>query len=353
MSAPPRKPVPQPLAASLPPRRDTIAIHYVRAALHGARRHGLDTNQLLQRVGIEPILLDQPRARVTPDQYTRLIQGLWLLTADEHLGFGRQPRVLGTFATMCQLVIHTKTLGQALERAAQFYRLFGIDWSMLLHRERHECRVEVVIPVELDPEHFITESMMMIWHGLASWLVKRRIPLSRVQFAYPEPPQVAEYEAIFFAPAMVFNAPHTELTFPADYLELPIQQDEDTLEVFLRTAPARLLVKFKNTHSLTSRIRELLKPHLGSELPAFDEVAASFCLSPQTLRRRLAAEDKSFQVIKDELRRDAAINLLAQSDLTLEDVSLQLGFSEPSTFYRAFKKWTGVTPGLYRQIQRQ
>ena len=67
-------------------------------------------------------------------------------------------------------------------------------------------------------------------------------------------------------------------------------------------------------------------------------------------RRRLAAEGKSYQGVKDALRRDAAIHLLLNPDLTLEDVAQQVGFSETSTFHRAFKKWTGVTPGLYRQL---
>ncbi|MDB0329425.1 AraC family transcriptional regulator, partial [Acinetobacter baumannii] len=64
------------------------------------------------------------------------------------------------------------------------------------------------------------------------------------------------------------------------------------------------------------------------------------------LRRRLAAEGKSYQGVKDALRRDAAIHLLLNPELTLEDVAQQVGFSETSTFHRAFKKWTGVTPGL-------
>lgn len=341
------------LIDSLPPGRDTIAIHFVQAALYGARRQGLSTDSVLQYAGIDPSLLEQSRVRVSPSQYTRLIKALWLLTADEHIGFGRAPRVLGTFATMCQLVVHGKTLGQALERASQFYRLFGDEWSIGIVRDRHEARLQLFIPRDLDPQHFITEATLMVWHGLACWLIERRIPLTRVQFAYSQPAHIGEYEAIFFSPIMTFDAPQTEIVFAADYLNLPLQQTEETLETFLRTAPAQLLVKFKNTNSLTSRIRELLKPYLGSEMPTLDQVASELCLSPQTLRRRLAAENRSYQMVKDDLRRDAAIHLLAQTEMTLEEVALQLGFSEPSTFYRAFKKWTGVTPGLYRQMQRQ
>ncbi|MFW2125168.1 AraC family transcriptional regulator ligand-binding domain-containing protein, partial [Acinetobacter ursingii] len=95
--------------------------------------------------------------------------------------------------------------------------------------------------------------MLMIWHGLASWLIERRLPLERVHFGYERPNHADEYDALFFAPVMQFDAPRTEITFAADYLDLPIRQDEKTLEEFLKAAPAQLLVKFKNTNSLTSR----------------------------------------------------------------------------------------------------
>lgn len=330
--------------------RDTISIHFVNAALTGVRQMGLDINALLSRVGIEPELLNQPKARVSPDQYTRLAQTLWLVTQDEHLGFGAHPRKLGTFSIMCQLIIHAGTLGKALELSSQFYRLFDDDWSIGIERDTHEARLVVYTPKDRDPDHFITESMLMVWHGLASWLIERRIPLERVQLAYPEPKHVDEYDALFFAPVIKFDSTRTEITFAADYLDLPIRKTDSSLHEFLKTAPAQLLVKFKNASSLTSRIREVLKSHIGEEMPTLNEVASMLYLSPQTLRRRLAGEGKSYQGVKDNLRRDTAIHLLLKPDLSLEDVAQHVGFSETSTFHRAFKKWTGVTPGLYRQL---
>ena len=330
--------------------RDTISIHFVNAALTGVKRLGLDIDTLLSHVGIEAELLKQPKARISPDQYTQFARMLWLVTQDEHIGFDIQPRKLGTFAMMCQLIIHCKTLGEALERSTEFYRLFGDEWSVNLERDKHEARLIPAIPPKYDPDHFVTESMLMIWHGLASWLIERRIPLERVHFSYDRPKHADEYDALFFAPVIQFNAQRTEVTFAADYLDLPIRQTEETLAEFLKTAPAGLLVKFKNTNSLTNRIRDVLKSHIGEEMPTLNDVAAMLYLSPQTLRRRLATEGKSYQAVKDALRRDAAIHLLLRHDLTLEDVAQQVGFSETSTFHRAFKKWTGVTPGLYRQL---
>ena len=81
----------------------------------------MDVDTLLAHAGIDAELLNQPKARISPEQYTRFVKMLWLVTQDEHVGFDAQPRRLGTFAMMCQLIIHAKTLGQALQLSYQFY----------------------------------------------------------------------------------------------------------------------------------------------------------------------------------------------------------------------------------------
>ncbi|HEX4786964.1 MAG TPA: helix-turn-helix transcriptional regulator, partial [Actinospica sp.] len=82
--------------------------------------------------------------------------------------------------------------------------------------------------------------------------------------------------------------------------------------------------------------------------PAEAKIAERLSVSPQTLRRQLAAEGSSFQHIRDQMRRDHAIAALAEGRTPIERISEQLGFSEPSAFHRAFKRWTGATPRAYQ-----
>ncbi len=102
---------------------------------------------------------------------------------------------------MCQLIIHAKTLGDAPELSSQFYKLFGDEWSVTLERDKHEARLSTNnfqkpwIQIIL-----LLKSMLMIWHGLASWLIERRLPLERVHFGYARPEHADEYDALFFAP---------------------------------------------------------------------------------------------------------------------------------------------------------
>ena len=188
----------------------------------------------------------------------------------------------------------------------------------------------------------------MLIHGLACWLVGRRIPILRAQFSYPEPAYGAEYR-LMYCNELAFDQPFTAVIFDAHYLTLPVVQNEHTLKEFLRTAPENILVKYKNGSSLSARIRRRLRQTLPGDVPDFDTLAAELNMTAATLRRRLREEGASYQEIKDQLRRDLAISYLSHSRRSVVDIALELGFSERSAFHRAFRKWTGASPGEFRR----
>jgi AraC-like DNA-binding protein len=101
--------------------------------------------------------------------------------------------------------------------------------------------------------------------------------------------------------------------------------------------------------SITKRVRRLLCRHLAERMPSLEEVAAEFAMAPGTLRRHLRMEGANYTAIKIDLRRTAAIELLARPELNLQVIAESVGLSDASTFYEAFKSWTGVTPGDYRR----
>ena len=327
-------------------RERTIASHFVRAALRGAERQGEDCAPLLRQAGIQPAVLEQARARIAPEQFARLLQLLWESLDDEYLGFGRLRSKRGTFAMMCHAIIHCRTLEKALGRGALFYSLFAEAPTISIHREGDWARLTVDDSTLWDPDHFLLESLLVIWHRLASWLIGQRIRLEEASFSYPEPAHSAEYDLLFPCPRR-YTAGSTSLLFHARYLAMPLLQDERTLKQFLQHSPADLLARPDGGDSLTSQIRRLLGRDCAS-WPALEALARQLHMSPPTLRRHLREEGSSFQELKDQLRRDLAIYHLGRTELPIQDIAEQLGFSEPSAFHRAFKKWTGLTPGAYR-----
>ena len=91
----------------------------------------------------------------------------------------------------------------------------------------------------------------------------------------------------------------------------------------------------------------MIKGDVGGNFPEFSSIANTLNLTTATLRRRLRAEGSSYQQLKDDIRRDTAIHHLGRGQLTMEQVAENVGFSEPTSFFRAFKRWTGVTPRAY------
>ena len=325
----------------------TIAICFVAAALESVRARGLDADGLLRQIGLSPGLLQSPQTRVSAKHYGALWRLVALTLDDEFFGQDSRRMKAESFAMLCHSLLNCKTLRQAIDRSLRFYALILDDICGELNRDGAEASItlhDAAAPQRV----FAHEVLLMLLHGVACWLVGRRIPIKRAQFSYEEPAHSGEYR-LMYSTSIGFRAPHTAIIFDAAFLDLPIVQNERTVKEFLRNAPENILLKYKNGSSLGARIRRRLRQSLPGDLPEFEALAGEMNLTPATLRRRLHEEGTFYQSIKDQLRRDLAIGYLSHSKRSAMDIGLELGFSERSAFHRAFKKWTGASPGEFRR----
>ena len=328
----------------------TVTSHYARAALGGARRQGLDCRPLLARAGIADELLSARDSRVHADQLTTLIQALWAELADEFMGFTPNRCKPGSFAMMTQLVSRCDTLDAFFEQGIKFYSLLTDD--IVMEYRKLETGRELVVSMaapDLDPEHFYLEFWLVIWHRFASWIIGQQIKLHRASFAYPRPAHVGEFQYQFACPCE-FNSRETKLSFGLQSVSRPPVRTQRELAHFLKASPAELMTIPGDDNSLSLRIKSLLlNSSDGLQLfPELEALAALVHMSPPTLRRKLKQEGSSYQLIKDRLRCDIAIEKLVVQKMSVNDLAELLGFSEPRSFTRAFKQWTGVSPTAYR-----
>ncbi|HTV96685.1 MAG TPA: AraC family transcriptional regulator [Steroidobacteraceae bacterium] len=327
----------------------TVAICFVAAALEAVRARQLDAEALLLKVGLSPALLDIPQARVSAKHYGKLWRLIAATLDDEFFGQDSRRMKAGSFAMLCHSVLACKTLGRALTRSLRFYGLILDDIAGTLERDAREARIvlEARNPGAAR-RTFGHEVLLLLLHGVACWLVGRRIPIKRAEFSYSEPGHSGEYR-LMYCDDLSFDRPATAITFDASYLELPIVQDGRTVKEFLRTAPENIVTKYKNGSSVSARLRRRLRERLPGEVADLETLAAELNMTAATLRRRLHEEGTSYQDIKDRLRRDLAIRYLSHSNRSVMDIALELGFSERSAFHRAFQKWTGASPGVFRR----
>lgn len=325
----------------------TIAVGHIAQILQGARSRGVDVDRVLARADVPPALLQAPMARVSQAQFAQILRMLRRATRDDFLGMGQHPVPLGAFNHACRLALLEDTVGQALRVAFRFYHGVLRDFTAHLRVTGDRARIVLDSRGPRSCARWYGERTFLFFtQGVANWLAARRIPLLGVD--YSSGARSADAHKLFHAPVR-YGQPVTGLWLESRWLALPVVQDAQTLKQFLANAPFDLLVKYQDRATLTDRIRRLLRNDLSADLPSLAQISAKLAMTPQTLRRHLREEGQGFQALKDDLRRDAAIEYLGRHDLPLMDIAERLGFSESSTFHRAFKKWTGVSPGEYRR----
>ncbi len=336
-------------------QNDSVSSSLLESLLAGAHFHHANLKLVFEQAGLDPHILEDHN-RLHLDQVGPLLRSLWLEMGDEASGFLSRPLKLGVFSMMCHALITSGNLRRGLLRSARFIELLSDDLSLELKETGDEAHfiIHYTNPHNLDQTFFVT-SLFVIWIRLSCWLIEQPMMLERIQFKFPKPAYSEEF-SLMFPCRHSFSQSSNRVVFNKRLLSIPIQQDSETLTTFLHNAPESLLTQFRSDISLTAQIRRLLLHRNGMQTEienmSFESVSSELNMTTHTLRRRLKDEGNSFQEIKDSIRRDRAMELLDKPTLMLHDIAVQLGFSEPAAFNRAFKKWTGLTPGQYREASK-
>ena len=351
------------MQSSPPPHDDTpaqggasVAIGFVTGMLSGMRARGIDPSALLQSAGIAPAVCADPRARVPLHAYARLYRLTAEALADEAFGLFPAPMRPGAFEFLCRGIHASPTLDVALERAARYLAIVLPELNLALRRDGSQATLRLSErarpwPTADDPRRiFAFEWLLRLVHGLSCWLVARSLPLGSVAFPYPRPAHAEDYALIYtanssFEPAGVGAA--LEAHLQANLLDLPIRRDQSALEAFLQNGAENLTMLYRRDRETVRQVRDALAARL-QQSPSLEDVAAHLHLSPRTLHRRLEQEGSSFRAIKDALRRDIALSRLERENVSIGRLAHELGYDDSSAFFRAFRKWTGVAPRVYR-----
>jgi len=323
----------------------TVAMSVVNGFLSGVDRATMV--QFAERSGIAPELLLKPGARVTQEQFSTLYRLLAMELDDEMPGIFSRPLRNGLLKYLCLSLLDAGKLEVALNRFGQFFHLILDDFRLQTRREAKFGYVEMVVDEKGPPVSPLgRELMLKLVHGVASWLIWKKIPLAEVSFNFPRPSQAGDHLYLFPGPIR-FGTAVTSIAFDAAFLDLPIRQRKSDLNTFLARAPEDWIFVSFGSQLMCHRVRQHVA-HSLPEIPTIQDIALEFHHSVRTLCRRLVAEGTNFQSIKDEVRRDVAIQKLTRSGDSIASIAFDVGFDSTSAFHRAFRHWTGSTPNAYR-----
>lgn len=345
---------------SMPLAESSIPVEYVRSLLATAKEQGCDTEELLHELRIHPDDIADGRY-FSAVKYGQLYQRIMWLMQDECFGMMSGGKVRwGSFRLLCLTLIHCENLRQAVIRAGEFSEIcrgFRIR-SILVPSEGDLVAIQMAGIESLTEAEFQQlmsvenadriRTSLAVWHRFYCWLIGKEIPLVSIRFSFSCPDSFKAL-AESYPEQILFDQPYNGFELHRDYLDARVVQSPQTLDEFIRRAPFHLVVRDSARSSLKAKVRTILSKDVSESMPTAEAVAAQLNVSSTTLRRRLQQEQTSFQKIKDECRLEAAIHYLGCKDLANSAIAERLGFDETSAFFRAFKKWTGMTPGDYRK----
>lgn len=335
--------------------KDMVSFAIARKALEGAENAGFDSTQTLRDCDIPPALLDQPKARISILELSKLCRHIIRLTNDEMMGLLTKPERHGFGHIMCTNAVHARTLGEALER---FVRFVNLGENSLDHEIRTADKyAELVVIRRKDGKvlnSFAIEYILLSFHFFMGWLTKRNIKLAKVYLDHPKPEYIDDYQLLFQKTSVQFDHAFSSIQFSRSFLDLPVVRDEKDLDLYFQSIRREEITQTKKSDVVTNRVRKLINEHLSQyhTHPKLQQVAETMGLNSRILGHRLKQEGSHYQELKAKILYEAAVGYLRDDNGTIEEIALNLGYSEPGPFIRAFKSWSGITPLAYRNSLR-
>jgi len=271
---------------------------------------------------------------------------------DEALGAFSRRLPWGSYGMLARASLSAPDLGVALKRWCRHHALLADDILLKLVITADSAAIVIEERTDLGrhgprSREFCLLHVLRNIHGLACWYTDSRIPLQDSRFPFGPPPHAQAYALMFSGP-LHFGAVQAEIRFDARYLALPLRRDEKALQQMLLRALPLTVLQYRRDRLLVQQVRQALVENTARAHNA-EAVAALLNISARTLHRQLREEGASLQQLKDEVRLERATNLLHRTDKPVKQVAAAAGFRNEKSFIRAFRSWTGDSPGAFRK----
>jgi AraC-like DNA-binding protein len=311
------------------------------------RELGVEPAALLADAGVPAAALADPDVRVTADGLRDV-----LTLATERTGAPtfalRAGQCLrpGDLGLLEYLVRTSSSLAEIGDKLGRYHRLAG-DLPPEIEADEHRvvCRLPPAGPEGHVP--IVEEYNLSFWAKLARMIQDESLRPIEVQLTGPVPSYADEAAALFGAPVR-FASPKNGLVFDRRTIAAVVIPVDEGLRRAVGESAAQALAALGPDPITTDRVRTQIQLQLRGEGVGAESVARALGMSPRTLRRRLEAEETTFQAQRDAVRRELALEHMRESQLAISEIAYLLGFAETTAFHRAFRRWTGKTPNQYR-----
>ena len=329
---------------------DTNRAQRVSRLLLAAQSRGLERSELLRRSGLSEDQIDDPDRRVPIDKTIRL----WRAIANRldepdlglEIGITFQSQEAGVVGYAMQ---HSDTVRGALTRFVRFAKLLSQRATLALEEDGDRCRIQAI------HQPLVPGFRQPIDEGIAGFLAVIRevsgrpvVPAS-VHLPYDRPADTSAHRRLLGS-HLHFGGDRAAVVLWQRDVEAPTLGADGNLIRYLDELAEVHLAALPQVHSYSARVRQIIWPHLSEGPPPIQQIASELALSTRSLQRRLREEGTSFAEVMDGLRYEKAKLLLQDRKLAVYEVGYLLGYADPSTFHRAFRRWEGTSPTRFRDL---
>lgn len=312
--------------------------------------HGGDIDRICGRAAVDPGMLGQPTLSLDLSAFVGLFEEAARQTRNDNFGlrFGKafKPRDLGLIGYAS---VSSPTLGAALENLVTLFPHHQQSSLMrLAPTEDDLVRLEyrIHVPEILERRQDAELSLGMYLNIIREACGPAWAP-EEVHFEHPKPENWSEHEAVFDAP-VYFSQPANALILRRSHLATPMPAPDLKLLSIARLCLMSVGARPQPRHSLTDQVKIAVRAELARGYPALETISEKVRATPAAIQRELAGENFTYKDIVEEIRKELSFVYLRQRDLPLSEIAFLLGYSELSAFSRAFSRWTGQPPRLYR-----
>lgn len=327
----------------------TIQAKAVEKVGKAAVARGVKAEDLYQTVDLDGSILEDPDSRIPFAQLVALYEKGAELTGDNNFGLHLGETVdLSAFDVVGYCALNSSTLGAAFTRVARYHWIWtdGALFSVESAGETSAIVYSYVDTSILDHRQDSEMTFSTVTTLCRSMATPAFAP-TVVEFQHAAPADTSEHLRVFKCPVR-FGAPENRLFFPTNFLAMPIAKADASLCAVLDRHAEELLAKHPPRDSLIDRVRNVITAEFRGGEPSLERIADQLGLTPRTLQRKLQELGTSYNDVLDQMRRQLAMRYLREPQMAICEVAYLLGFSESSSFHRAFKRWTGVTPKEFR-----
>jgi AraC-like DNA-binding protein len=321
---------------------ETALSRFTRGVVRALVGLGIPAPIVAARAGLAEVGLDKP---FSDSAARRLWEAAPLLTGDPDVGLHfAEAATIEELGITAYIARASATIGEACSRIVHLQRLLkDADQLELRVDERGVTLIDLPRP-DLPPwPRPLAEALIASWVLWPRRWVEGPCRLSSVSFQHPRPERTDEHERIFGCPIR-FSAPRNELVFPAEVWSLPLRTSDALLAHYLESAAVEEARRRRNGDPFLSRLERAIVDVMPSGELGADRVARAVGLSRRSLHRRLSERGLTYQTLVDDLRHRTARSLLDRGEHNITEVAFLVGFSDPSGFRRAYRRWTGQPP---------